>query len=394
MRRAVLVLILLLSAGLAVWAFRPQPVPVDLAKVMESTIEVTVEEEGEAEIREVYVISAPIAGKLQRINLHAGETVVAGQTIVASIGPAAPALLDARARAIAEASVAASQSAVDLAAAQVAQAEAALEFRVSEAARAHALFERSAISQHLLDISVLEQRTASAALDSAQANLEVRIRELESAKAVLENQGNDNSPCCVSLTAPISGQVLRVLTEDEQVVLPGTPILEIGNPGDLVIKVDLLSRDAVQVQEGAPAIITGWGGPDLPARVERIEPAAKTRVSALGIEEQRVDLILGLLGDPDAWKPLGHGFRVIARITLWTGNDVAAIPVGALFRSGSDWATYVVEDGKARLRTITLGGRGAEFVQVLDGVVATDTVILHPSDQIADGVSVKSRNNP
>jgi HlyD family secretion protein len=372
-----------------IWAFLPQPVVVVVAEVAPRSIDVAVEEEGQARIREVFTISAITGGKLQRIDLHAGDPVVAQETVVAVISPAAPALLDARARAVAEATMAAAQSAVDLAEAQVTQAEAALEFMTTEADRARALYERSAASQRLLDTAILEQKTAQATLESARANLAVRRRELESAAAVLgAADGTGADACCVQLVAPVSGRVLRVLTESEQVVLPGTPLLEIGNPGNLEVVADLLSRDAVRISEGSAAVITGWGGPPLSAQVARIEPSARTKVSALGIDEQRVEVVLNLLGDPKDWQGLGHGFRVIARISLWRGDGVLSIPVGALFRDGSDWATYVVRDGRAQLQTIRLGERNDELAQVLSGVQAGDTVILHPSDRISDGIAV------
>jgi HlyD family secretion protein len=389
MRRLIPILAIIALTGLVIWAFLPQPVAVEVATIAPRNIEVAVEEDGIARIREVFTISATTGGKLQRIGLHAGDQVVAGETVVARIGPAAPALLDARARAVGQATVAAAQSAVDLATAQVAQAEAALEFMTSEAERSRRLFESATISKRFYDNAVLEQRTAQAAYDSARANLSVRERELESARAVLDASAlNGSGACCVELAAPVSGRVLRVLTEDEQVVLPGTPILEIGNPGNLEIAVNLLSRDAVRVQEGAEARVTGWGGPPLMAEVERIEPSARTRVSALGIDEQRVEVILRLTGDPADWQALGHGFRVIARIAVWRGEDVLSIPVRALFRDGSDWATFVVSDGTARLRTITLGERNEDLAQVLGGLEPGDVVILHPSDRVAEGVSV------
>ena len=392
MRRLILAIaVLALLAGI-VWAFLPRPVEVEIVEIAPRTIEVTVAEEGEARIREVFTISATIGGKLRRIDLHAGDPVLAEETVVAVIGPAAPALLDARARGVAEATRSAAQSAVDLAAAQLAQAEAALEFTAAEAARSRALFERSAISQRVLDAAILEQRTAQAALDSATANLAVRRRELESAEAVLgTGDPYGAEACCLDIIAPVSGRVLRVLTENEQVVQPGTPIMEIGNPGNLEIAVDLLSRDAVRVREGAEAQITGWGGAPIDAWVERIEPSARTKVSALGIDEQRVRVILHLRGDPNDWQLLGHGFRVIAQINLWKGEGVLSIPIGALFRDGSDWATFVVQDGRARLRIITLGERNQSLAQVLSGLEAGDRVILHPSDLVADGTAVGHR---
>jgi HlyD family secretion protein len=395
MRRFIPVLATLAGLGLVIWAFRPQPVSVELATIAPRSFDVVVEEEGEARIREVFTISATIGGKLKRSDLHAGDPVEAQKTVVAVIGPAAPALLDARARAVAEATMFAAQSAVDLARAQVAQAEAALEFKTSEADRARLLYEKSAISKRLLDNAILEQKTAQAALDSARANLAVRERELESARAMLgAGDASAAETCCVELIAPVSGRVLRVLTENEQIVQPGAPILEIGNPGNLEIAVELLSRDAVRVREGQEARITGWGGPPIAARVERIEPTATTKVSALGIDEQRVEVILGLQGDPADWQLLGHGFRTVVRITLWQGVDVLSIPVGALFRDGSDWATYVMQDGRARLQTISLGERNEEVAQVLTGVQPGDAVILHPSDLVADGTAVAASATP
>lgn len=389
MRRLVLALAVLAALGLGLWALMPRPVEVELALVAPRTITVTIEEDGEARIREVFVVSATIAGQLQRINLHAGDTVTADETVVALIGPAAPALLDARARAVAEAAAAAAQAAVDLARAQLMQAEAALDFSRAEANRATALIERRAISQSAFDAAILDQRTAEATVDSAKANLSVRERELESARAVLAAaDGTEEAVCCERLVSPVSGRVLRVLTENAQVVAPGTPILEVGNPADLEVVVELLSGDAVRVRPGAEAVITGWGGDPLPARVERVEPSALTRISALGIEEQRVEVALALTGDPAGWQALGHGFRAVARITLWREDGVLSIPVGALFRDGSDWAAYVLRDGRARLQLIRLGQRDADHAQVLEGLAEGDQVILHPSDLVADGTAV------
>jgi len=390
MRRLISAAAIAILSGFLVWAFLPRPVEVELADVALRTLEVAVEEEGEARIREVFTVSATTAGKLQRISLHAGDSVTEGESVVAAIGPAAPALLDSRARAVAEASAAAAQSAVDLARAQLAQAEATLDFGTAEANRAVALFQKEAISQRFYDNAIREQKTAEAALDSARANLAVREQELESARAVLRADATGGAgECCVKIIAPVSGRVLRVLTESEQVVQPGTPILEIGNPGNLEIMVELLSRDAVRVKEGALASISGWGGATIPAVVERVEPSAVTKVSALGIDEQRVKVILALSGPPEGWHQLGHGFRVIARIALWREDGVLTIPVGALFRDGADWATYVVRDGRATLRRITLGERNEDFAQVLEGLTSGEAVILHPSDLVADGVAAK-----
>lgn len=395
MRRATLVLAALAILGLAVWALMPRPLKVEAARIAPRTITVTVEEEGVAEIREVFVVSAPIAGRLQRIDLHAGDSVTKGESVVASIGPATPALLDARSRAVAEAGLAAAEASVELAQAQVAQAEAMLAFRILEVERSAVLFDRGTVTRHQLDLAVLERDTATATLDSARANALVRLRERDSAAAVLGVTGAERAtPCCLPLLAPISGRILRVLTEDDQAVAPGTPILELGDPGDLMVRVDLLSRDAVRVRPGFTARISGWGGPDIAAEVERVEPSAVTRTSALGIDEQRVQVLLRFTGDENGWQTLGHGYRVQAEITLLTVRDALSIPIGALFRNGSDWATFVIRDDGARLQTIVLGERDDANAQVLDGLAAGDLVILHPSDMVAEGRAVAPQPVP
>jgi HlyD family secretion protein len=392
MRRLITAAAVLVVIGFLVWAFLPRPVEVDVAEVGLRPLEITVEEEGEARIREVFTVSATIAGKLQRVSLHAGDTVIEGETVVALIGPAAPVLLDSRSRAVAEAAAAAAQAAMDLARAQLAQAEATHDFSASEANRAIALFEKGAISQRAHDTAIREEKTAQAAVSSALANLAVREKELESALAVLRpDMAGGTGRCCVEVLAPASGRVLRVMTESEQVVQPGTPLLEIGDPADMEVEVDLLSRDAVRVQVGASAVVSGWGGPPIPAVVERVEPVAVTKVSALGIDEQRVKVILALTGPEQGFSQLGHGFRVICRISIWRQDDVLTIPVGALFRDGGDWATYVLREGRAELQRLMLGERNEAFAQVLDGVHEGDTVILHPNDLVADGVSATAR---
>lgn len=393
MRRLLPAAAVLVVAGFLLWAFLPRPVEVETAEVGLNPLEIVVEEEGEARIREVFTVSATIAGKLQRVSLHAGDSVTAGKTVVALIGPAAPVLLDSRSRAVAEASAAAAQAAMDLARAQLEQAEAMHEFTASEANRAVALFQKGAISQRAHDNAIREERTAKAAVSSALANLAVREKELESALAVLRPDTSvEAGRCCVEVLAPASGRVLRVMTESEQVVQPGTPLLEIGDPAEMEIEVALLSRDAVRVQEGAAAVISGWGGEPIPALVTRVEPFAVTKVSALGIDEQRVRVILALTGPAESFSELGHGFRVISRITIWHQDDVLTIPVGALFRDQGNWATYVLRDGRAKLQSLSLGERNESLAQVLTGVAPGDKVILHPNDLVADGVLVTSRS--
>ena len=389
LRRLITLLVLAAVVAAVIWALWPKPVPVETAQVARHDIEITVEEEGKSRIRDVFTVSAPTGGQMLRVNLDAGDPVVKGMTVVASIKPADPALLDARTRRVAEASVESARAAVDLAVAVVRQAEAQLAFLNGELERAKTLVTRGTISERAYQKAQLDAETAAAALESAKASLMVQRRELERAEAALTESGaNGSATCCVDVRAPVSVRVLRVMIESEQVVQAGTPLLQIGDPADLEIVADLLSRDAVQIKPGAAAIIDGWGGKALKAKVKRIDPSATTKISALGIEEQRVQAVLTLDDEPDLRAGLGDGFRVIVRISLWKGDGLVAIPIGALFRQGAEWAAYAIKDGKAELKTLQLGARNGEFAEVTSGLSEGEKVILHPSDQVADGVRV------
>ena len=389
MRRMVTLVIVLAVAAAAIWALWPKPVDVETVAIGRRDIAVTIEEEGKSRIRDVFTVSAPIAGQMERMNLHAGDTVQRDKSVVASIRPVDPGLLDARARRVAEAAVAAAQAAVDLAGAEVRQAEAQMVFMRGELTRATALVRRGTISERAFEKSQLDLDTAAAVVESAKAGFVVRQRELDSARAVLvEGRGTAQTQCCNDVLAPVSGRVLRVLSESAQVVQAGTPLAEIGDPADLEIVTELLSRDAVQIAPGAAAQIDNWGGPPLAARVTRIDPLAVTKVSALGIEEQRVSVVLTLDGDAAQWVKLGHDFRVVARISLWEGKNLLAVPIGALFRNGTGWAVFVSDQGVARLRNVTIGQRNADDAEVLDGLAEGEAVILHPSDRVADGVRI------
>lgn len=391
MTQRLMTLVLVLAiAGLLAWALWPRPVPQATAQVGRQTLSVVIEEEGRTRIRDIYTVSAPISGKMQRSLLEPGDEVIEDMTVVAMLQPADPGLLDARARRVAEAAAGAAQAAVSLAEAQLKEAQSTSVYAESEFERAATLVRRGTISERTFDKAKLDAATARAQLASAEANLEVRRRELESANAVLI-QGSGIHPsgeCCVPVKAPASGRVLRVLVKSEQTVQAGMPLAEIGDPRDLEIEVELLSRDAVRVASGAKATIDGWGGPQLDAHVERIDPSAVTKVSALGIEEQRVNAVLRLDGDPARWARLGHGFRVVVHIEVWRNDDALAVPLGALFRKGSEWAVYAVENGRAKLKTVSIGERNSLHGEVLGGLQEGEIVILHPSDRVEDGVAI------
>jgi HlyD family secretion protein len=396
-RRTVAVLIGLGVLALIVWALWPQPVPVDMAAIKRGPLEVTVEDEGVTRIHDVYTVSSPILGKMLRSPREVGDKVVADKTLVAEIEPAAPTFLDVRSQRVNEAAVQAAQAAVDLAEAQIKQATSQLEFAKNDLRRAEELAASKTISARALEKAKLDVDSAEAAVASAKATLEVRRRELESAKAHLiqpgeAKTGERSASCCIEVHSPIDGVVLKIIAESEQVVHPGAPLVEIGDPNDLEIAVDFLSRDAVRIQPGQPARIESWGGDKiLEAKVERVEPTGFTKVSALGIEEQRVKVILNFTSPPDEWRRLGHGFRVIARVVVWHRDDVLQVPLGALFREGDNWAVFVAVDGRAQRRLVTIGERNLHAARVLDGLNTGEQVILHPSDRVHDGVRVAPR---
>ncbi len=387
----------ILVAGLA-YAFWPRPIAVDFATVTRGPMQVTVGDEGRTRVKDAFVVSAPLAGRLQRIALKAGDAVVAAKTVVASIRPTDPTFLDVRSRRQAEAAVDAAEDARDLAAAELRRAEAEASFAAEDFERAKKLTLGSSISRRDLDRYRLDFETRRAALAAAQATLNVRSHELETARAALigpESQSNEGAPgerCCVSVSAPISGRVLRIVQESETVVAPGTPLVEIGDPHDLEVVVELLSTDAVKVREGARAIITGWGGQEeLAGVVRRVEPYGFTKISALGVEEQRVNVIVDFTGPPARRIALGHGFRVDVAIVVWQAENVTRVPVGALFRDKADWAVFAVRDGRARLTKLTVGHMNGSVAEAVSGLAPDARVVLHPSDRIADGTRVEAR---
>ncbi|WP_422022115.1 efflux RND transporter periplasmic adaptor subunit [Pyruvatibacter mobilis] len=391
-------LALLVAIGLA---FMPQPVPADLATVSRGALAVTVDEEGQTRVRDVYTVSAPVGGRVLRIRAEVGDPVTQGETVVATIQPTDPSFLDARSLGQAEAQVKAAEAARTLAAADVERARAELDFAQSEYRRAQRLAGKGTISQSTLDKARLDMRTRAAALDEARAALSMRDFELENARALLIQPGeaSDTTPleggtlgCCVPVRAPITGRVLRVMQESEAIVQPGAPLIEVGNADDLEIVVDLLSEDAVRVTEGDRVVIEDWGGPhDLNGIVRRVEPFGFTKVSALGIEEQRVNVIIDFEDAPEKWAELGHGYRLDTRIFVWEAEDVLKLPVSALFRDQGRWAVFRVVDEEAVLTPVEIGRRNALEAEILSGLEEAASVVIHPSDRVVDGVGIEAR---
>ena len=389
-------IVIVLIVAAVVWALWPKPVAVDVAAIDKGPLEVTIDEEGMARIKDVFSVSAPIAGTLNRLPVHLGDQVIANATEVATIRPTQPMFLDIRTRRELEAAVAAAQAAVDLVKAQLDGALVTQKMAQSDFDRAEQLSKAGTISLRAFEQASAAINGAAAAVEQSKAELELRQSELMSANARLIEPdqpvpGPGPSTCCLSVRAPVSGTVLKLASESEQVVAAGTPLLEIGDPRDMEIVVHLLSGDAVGIAPGTAATIDGWGGPLITAKVHKIEPAAYTKISALGIEEQRVDATLDPTSARETWKALGHGFRVMVHIATWQSDSVVRVPRGALFRRGSDWNVYRVVDGAAALTPIVIDHRNGSFAEVISGLAAGDTVVVHPSDSVADGVSVAPR---
>ena len=388
----------LVVSGL-VWSFWPEPVPVDMASVTRGPMQVSVSDEGRTRVREVYRVSAPVSGRLLRIDRHAGDKVIGGETVVGDLLPTAPSFLDVRSRAQAEAAVKSAEAAKDLAAAEVRRAKADLAFAVSDLKRAQSLIAGGAISRAELEHAELAYATKAAQLASAEAALQVKDFDLQTAQALLMNPGSADAPArqaaSIALLAPVSGEVLRVLHESEAVVATGTPLFEIGDPKDLEVVVEMISEDAVGIHKGAPATLTDWGGAGpLRAQVRLVEPSGFTKISALGVEEQRVNVLLDFTEPHSRWASMADGFRVIAHIIIWQSENVLQVPISAMFRSGGGWAVFAVRDGRARLTPVRVGHVNDETAEVLAGLEVGERVIIHPSDRVRNGVRIETRATP
>lgn len=398
MRKAGLGLAVLGGAGALAWALWPQPQAVDLAAVTRGPMQGTIVAQGVTRVREPYAIAAPITGTATRSPVEVGDPVVAHETVVAVIRPADPALMDARSRAQAEAAVAEAEAAVALAETSLRQAELALAHADSQLARNQALADRGTISRRMLEDIEANRETAAQAVLAARSQLDLSRATLDRARAQLmgpEARLDPAAPtddCCVRILAPQTGIVLAVTDESARLVQAGSPLLTIGNLDEMEIELDLLSTDAVQVPAGARAVVERWGGPGtLEARLRRIDPAAFTRVSALGIEEQRVRLRLDLLTPPAGRPGLGDGFRVHVRLILWEDDGLLRVPQAALFRQDQGWAVFVLEGGRARLTPLGIGRQAGGLAEVLSGVAEGAEVVLYPPAALIDGARIVAR---
>ncbi len=371
-----------LLVALIVIGFVPRPVPVETARVTQGKLRATVNEEGKTRIKERYVVSAPVAGHLRRIPFKAGAAVSAGMTVVAVIDPVSPAILDARNRALAEARRA-------TAAANLDKAKAAQRYAASELRRIEKLLAEKSASQQELESAQWRETSAAKDFTAAESGLREVETELQEF-AVSDGSPTNTVRAPVEVTSPTSGRVLHVFEENTRVVPAGTPLVTIGDPADLEAIIEVLSRDGATIAPGAKVELEQWGGGEaLAARVRFVEPAAFLKVSALGVEEQRVNVVVDLVTPYEQRRNLGDNFRVEARIVIWEADQTLKVPAGALFRWGENWAAFVLAGGRAEFRSVTVGRSSGSEMQILDGLKNGEEVILYPGDRIKAGQRVK-----
>ena len=391
LKRSLWALLALALAAMIVVAFLPKPVPVDVAPVERSALRVTVDEDGRTRLSDRYVVSAPLTGNLARVELHPGDSVSDGQ-VIARLVPLARPLMDAQSRAEAEARVAASSAQLRQARASVQRSQAALAFARTQATRQRQLVERGSLAQDVLDRADLELRSRQEELTSTEFGVRVAAHQLEMARSALGRLEGDEDSESLDVTSPIDGAVLRVMQQSGGAVQAGTPLLEIGDPAHLEIAVDVLTVDAVHIEPGARVLLERWGGEQaLEGHVRLVEPSAFTRVSALGVEEQRINVVIDLDSPREQWARLGDGYRVEARIVTWEEEDVLSVPASAVFRQGDGWGVFLLRGETVALTEVSTGRENGLRVQILDGLEEGDRVVVHPSDRVTDGATVLTR---
>ncbi|PKP75874.1 MAG: RND transporter [Alphaproteobacteria bacterium HGW-Alphaproteobacteria-6] len=385
-----------LVGGLVYVGFRTDPVPVDTVRIERGPMQVTVDIEGRTRIREIYEVAAPISGVARRSPVEVGDPVTGGETVIAVVDPIAPSLLDARSRLQAGAAINEARAALDVARTDLTRLEQERTHAQTHFDRTRSLAERNVASLTQLEDATQVLSIATTAVENARARVSMAASGLARAEAAMiepDDAAFAAASCCVTLTAPVDGVVLDVDTISARPVAAGARLATVGDPADLEIVAELLSADAVRLPAGAEAIIERWGGePALAARLTRIEPVARTKVSALGIEEQRVDALFDITSPPEARAGLGDGFSVYLRIIEWQGDRVLQVPLSATFRSGAAWSVFVVENDRAVRRTVTLGRRNDRFAEVRDGLAEGEIVVTHPGDAVVDAIPVTERD--
>ena len=388
---------LLIAAVVAavIVALRQPAVGVEIGRASRGQLVVTVDDLGETRVTDLYVVSAPITGQLLRVPLKPGTVVIPKTTLLARIQPVEPSPLDARAYAQASAEIRSLQAQLAASQSRVAEARAEQQLAEREYGRATDLARRGFVSHANVDRSRMARDRSRAATMEAGQSVRATAQSLEAARASLLVAGTSaKSAGSVAVTSPVPGFALRVPQESERVVVAGTPLVEVGDPDRLEIVSDLLSADAVRVKPGADVLIEDWGGDrPLKGRVRLIEPYGFTKISALGVEEQRVNVVIDFAEPREAWKQLGHGYRATVRIVTSASSNVLKAPISSLFRTGREWSVFVVDtDNRARLRRVDVGRMNDDEAEITRGLAAGDRLVLHPSDKVEDGTRVTERS--
>ncbi len=390
-RRIVLALIAVLIAWGLFQGFRPQPVEVDLDAARRAPLRVTIEQEGRTRVVDRYIVTAPVNGYARRIKLDVGDAVERGAALV-ELDPVRAEVLDARRRAEAEARIAAAAANVSSAEQRANAAASNAGLAQKELERVRALRLAGHVSAAAEDQAASAAERGAAELRSAQFAVATARHELEAARTALKYAASGGGTDPIAVRSPVAGQVLKIARKSEGPVSVGQPLIDIGDPRALEVEVDVLSADAVRIRPGTRVVFDRWGGDGaLEGTVRVIEPAGFTKVSALGVEEQRVWVIVAFTSPPARWQRLGDGYRVEAGFILWEANDVLQIPASALFRDGDGWAAFAVEQGKAVKRRVEVGQRTGLSAQVASGIKVGEQVIVHPDDRVRDGVRVAAR---
>lgn len=373
------------------WAFAPRPVEVEIATVTQGRFEQAIEEDGRTRLKERYTVSAPVAARLARIALREGDRVTAGDT-VATLTPVMSPMVDERSVREATARLKAATAGVERATARVERAKVSMEEARLEQQRTEQLAREGFVAPSRLDTTRLGLMATRRELEAANAEREMAVQEQAQAGAALQPAtANGKSAHPFAVQSPVSGVVLRIAQPSAATVAAGAALIDIGDPARMEVVCELLTPDAVQAQPGRRAVIERWGGPPVEARVRRVEPAAFTKVSALGIEEQRVNVLIDIANPPEVWRTLGDGFRVGARIITASVEQAVLVPTGALFPHGEGMAVYRLDGRRARLQPVDVAARNATVAWVRDGLVPGQAVVVYPPAVLADGRRVQVR---
>ncbi|MGV8080575.1 MAG: efflux RND transporter periplasmic adaptor subunit [Syntrophales bacterium] len=390
-RRIFVITVIALAAAGTIYGFLPKAVEVELAAARKDTLQVTIEEEGRTRLKDRFTVSAPVPGFLRRIDLNVGDAIRKGQA-VAQLEPLRSPALDPRSHGEAKAAVAAAESSLKAAQEREQAARADADYAGQRHERMKSLFQRGTIARDTLDQAEADARRAGANLSSATAAVGVSRSDLERARTAGQDYsaGRPGGRGVVSAVSPVSGRVFRIYRESEGAVQQGEPLLDLGNQADLEVRVEVLSSDAVQLRKGMRVEFKRWGGEQpLLGTIRIVEPAGFTKISSLGVEEQRTLVLVDITSPPEQWQALGDGFRLDTTFIVWEGKDILQVPASALFRSGQDWAVFVADSGRAVKRIVQVGKRSGLAAEILSGLKEGEKVIARPDDTVKEGGKVK-----